>query len=85
MTLQVHCGTAFQVAHKKAKLFDQTLQANMEILHIKETVFGVPSPVWSATYGQHSPLSRCTGSSIALAATYALAIGYRMQQHLLAV
>jgi hypothetical protein len=25
-----------------------TLQANVEILYIKETVFGVPSPGWSA-------------------------------------
>jgi hypothetical protein len=83
-TLQDPSGAAFQVARKIAKLFDQTLQADVEMLYIKEPVFGVSSPGWSAAYGQHIPLSRRTGRRIALAAAYALAIAYRMQQHLLA-
>ena len=52
LTLQDHCGTAFQVAHLvivapdkgaaiTVKLFDQTLLADMEMFYIKETVFGV--------------------------------------------
>ena len=81
-TLQDHCGAAFQVDHKKAKLFDQTLQADVEMLYIKEPVFGVSSPGWSAAYGQHIPLSR---PSITLAATYTLAVAYKMQQYLIAV
>jgi hypothetical protein len=85
-TLQDHYGAAFQVAHKIAKLFDQTLQADVEMLCIKETVSGFQSSKWSAAYGQHAPLSRRTGRSIALAAAYALAVAaYRMQHHLFAV
>ena len=56
LTLQDHCGSAFQVAHLvivapvsppdevaaiTVKLFDQTLLADMEMLYINETVFGV--------------------------------------------
>ena len=56
LTLQDHCGAAFQVAHLviiapvsppdevaaiTVKLFDQTLLADMEMIYIKETVFGV--------------------------------------------
>jgi hypothetical protein len=67
------------------KLFDQTLQADVEMLYINLERNSVWRAGWSAAYGQHAPLSRSTGRRIVLATAYALAVAYRMRQHLLVV
>jgi hypothetical protein len=57
-----------EVAAITVKLFDQTLLADMEMLYINETVFGVldGAPLMDCTHP--ATLSRRTGSSIALVA-----------------
>jgi hypothetical protein len=64
-TLQDHCGAAFQVAHKIVKLFNQTLQADVEILYIKETVFGIQSPEGSTAYGAVGASIRSSAVTVA--------------------
>jgi hypothetical protein len=71
-----------KVAAIMVKLFDQTLLADVEMIYIKYTVFGVLDEALLMDSTHQSPSTSC---SIALAAAYLLAIAYRMQQHLFAV